>query len=64
MALIRLDVPQQANDESVLAHCTAFTKTGALSEQSDFVVLAGCQTKKPGLVSEFIWNAFTRDTAR
>lgn len=64
LSLIRLDLPQQANDENVLAHCTAFTKTGALSEQSDFVVLEGCQTKKPGLVSEFIWNAFTRDTAR
>jgi len=64
MALIRLDVPQRANDESVLAHCMAFVKNGSLPGQGDCAVLEKSQAKKPELISEFIWNTISRDTAR
>jgi hypothetical protein len=64
IGLIRLDVPQQANDESVLAHCTAFAEKGSLLGQSDFTVLEGSQTRESGFVTEFIRNAIGRGTAR
>lgn len=64
VVLFRLDAPQEHDDESIIKHCAAFAENGSLLEQCDSAVLEGSQTVKPELVSEFILNVFTRDTAR
>lgn len=60
MALVQLDEPQRANDESVLTCCTAFVENGSLPGQGNCAVLEGNQTKKPEFVSELIRNTLAR----